>query len=82
MRLSKVGFKYMDDGDGTVLSDISYLSKSLSIHTPEEVLSADFVMEEPDYAVIGQFLDAMIDSNNLIILVGDAQYSADFVDAP
>jgi len=72
----------MDDGDGTVLSDISYLSKSLSIHTPEEVLSADFVMEEPDYAVIGQFLDAMIDSNNLIILVGDAQYSADFVDAP
>lgn len=72
MRLSKVGFKYMDEGEGTVLSDISYLSKSLSIHSPEEVLSADFIMNDPNYQIIGQFLDAMIDSNNLLILVGDA----------
>jgi hypothetical protein len=71
MRLSKVNFKYLDEGEGTVLSDISYISKSLSQHTPEEVLSADFLMTDPDYKVIAQFLDAMIDSNNLLILVGD-----------
>jgi hypothetical protein len=74
MKLTKVNFKYLDNGDGTVLADISYIAKSLSIHKAEEVLSADFIMVDPEYKVIGDFLDAMIDTNNLVILVGDASY--------
>jgi Middle or third domain of peptidase_M16 len=66
----------MDDGEGTILNDIAFISKSMAVHPPDEVLSGDFLMTKADHAVIKQFLDEMINAHNMIILVGDKEYEA------
>lgn len=75
-KLSKVSFKYMDDGEGTVLNDISFISKSLALYPADEVLSGNFLMTKANYEVIKSFLDEMINAYNMMILVGDNTYEA------
>jgi secreted Zn-dependent insulinase-like peptidase len=67
-------FKYMPAGDGTVLSDIAFISKSMSKHPVDEVLSAELVMDKFSASTIKMFLNAMMDTSNLVILVGDKAY--------
>lgn len=73
-KLAQVTFKYMDESTGTPLADIAYISKSLSQNKPEEVLSADFLMTSYQPSIVGSFLDQLIDTANILILVGDKSY--------
>ena len=54
--------------------DISDLAKSLNRNKPEEVLSADYVIDQFDPDAIYKYLDELLDISNMAIIVGDSNF--------
>ena len=54
--------------------DISDLAHSLNKNKPEEVLSADYIIDKFDPDAIHKYLDELLDLNNMAIIVGDTKF--------
>lgn len=54
--------------------EISAIAKSLNKNKPEEVLSANYVIDQFDPKVIHKYIDELLDVRNLGVIIGDTNF--------
>lgn len=54
--------------------EISAIAKSLNRNKPEEVLSANYVIDQFEPKVIHKYIDELLDIKNMCIIIGDTNF--------
>ena len=54
--------------------EISNIAKNLNRNKPEEVLSANYIINEFDPNVIHKYVDELLNVKNMAVMIGDTNF--------